>query len=157
MGVPMETVPKKRAWLGTTLVTLLVLFALAAPPAIGLIGCQSISDGAKATFSHDNTCPLERVEARERPDLRQASFSDSPRLPSTPPPDIANDPSRLKMWQEEQSKKAHSDDDHHIIEARGCDKHVFYDCRHSLSTDRVGGASWVCSEETYVPNSISGW
>jgi len=52
---------------------------------LSLVGCQSVGEGAKQEFSKDNTCPLDRIEMRERPELKPSSLEG----PSTPPADIA--------------------------------------------------------------------
>jgi hypothetical protein len=122
--------------------TLLVVFA----------ACQSLGDGAKETFSQANSCPLDRVEARERPDLKTPSA----RAPD-PPADIAADPARLRMWQEQQADRAaRSDTGHHFVEARGCGKSVLYDCRPPTNHDRPQ-RPWFCSEQTTAPDGMLKW
>jgi len=118
-----------------------------------LSGCQSVADGAREDFSSANTCPIERVEARERTDVKPSQL----RRKVDPPPDIAADPGRLKLWQDKRAKSsAHDDEDHHIVEVRGCDRHEFYECKHPGSGS-TPGVRWMCSTDSYVPDTISKW
>jgi len=122
---------------------------------VALAGCQSLSDGAKETFSQENTCPADRVEVRERPELKASSFTTGT---SQPPADIAADPERLKMWQKEQRERLERNDNngHKYAQARGCGKTVLYDCRGPTNQDRPQ-RPWFCSEVTKVPDSIAKW
>jgi len=118
-----------------------------------LCGCQSVADGAREDFSSENTCPLERVEARERSDVKPSQL----RRKVDPPRDIATDPGRLKLWQDRQAKKyAYDDESHYIVEVRGCDKHDFYECRHPGSGS-TPGVRWMCTIARYVPDTITKW
>ena len=117
---------------------------------VALVGCQSLLDGAKETFANENTCPVERVEARERSDLRSSSF----RASRTPPKDVAADPARLKMWQDkEETSRTSSDHLGSIVEVRGCEKHKFYRCyRSSQHASRMN-----CSEERDATGTVTTW
>src|SRR5882724_12368083 len=107
-----------------------------------LCGCQSVTDGAREQFSHDHVCPLDRVEARARPELKPSQFG----APSTAPKDVAADPGRLELWQAEQAQFAANDDAWgEIVEARGCEVHVFYSCGHP--TRSSDGSRWMCTVE----------
>lgn len=123
--------------------------------AVGLLllcGCQSVTDGAKEQFSKENTCPLDRVETRARTELKPSQFGKA----GTPPRDIASDPGRLQLWRAEQAKLAANDDSWgQIVEARGCDAHVFYECGHPSSSS--DGKRWMCTTESHVPDTISKW
>ena len=44
---------------------------------LSLSGCQSVTDGAKEQFSRTNSCPIDRVEARPREELKLSTFSTS--------------------------------------------------------------------------------
>jgi hypothetical protein len=115
-------------------------------------GCQSVADGAREQFSHDQVCPLDRVEARARPELKPSQFGARP----TAPQDVAADPGRLALWQAEQAKFAANDDAWgEIVEARGCDVHVFYSSGHP--TRSSDGSRWMCTVESHVPDTISKW
>jgi len=117
-----------------------------------LCGCQSVADGAKDQFAQEHVCPLERVEARARPEVKPSQFA----RPSTPPADVAADPGRLQLWQAEREKLAANNDEWgEVVEARGCNVHVFYVCGHP--TRSSDGKRWLCSMQSYVPDTISHW
>ena len=122
---------------------------------VSLTSCQSLADGAKETFAKDYSCPADRVESRDRPDLRHSSFDTGPTTPTPkPPPDIAADPARLAMWQRRhQHDPTELDSTTDVEEARGCGKQAFYFChggqRHSLQAK--------CAVVGTVPPSISHW
>lgn len=119
-------------------------------------GCQSLTEGAKETFSQENMCPLDRVEARERPELTSASVK-PPGPPAVPPPEIAADPARLKMWRDQRAEAAARRDlGHHYAQARGCGKTVLYDCRGPTNEDRPQ-KPWFCSEVSNVPEAVAKW
>jgi len=72
----------------------------------------------------------------------------------TPPPDIANDPARLAMWQQSHGPPDPTvwDSSNDIEEARGCDKWAFYKCHHyQRNATRVS-----CTHVWSVPG-ISHW
>jgi hypothetical protein len=73
------------------------------------------TNAARATFSRDAYCPLERTSA--------ASVTQIP----TPPPKIAADPARLAMWQAEAEAVA-STEDKHVVAVRGCGEQAMYSC-----------------------------
>jgi hypothetical protein len=56
-------------------------------------GCKGpvTLDDVRKEFSQSNTCPVERVEARERPELKPSQLDRN----SSPPAEIAADPGRL--------------------------------------------------------------
>ncbi|HEY1692675.1 MAG TPA: serine/threonine-protein kinase [Polyangiaceae bacterium] len=81
--------------------------------------------GAKAEFSKRYTCPLSRVELRERPDIDVATFEAPPAR--TPPKDIAADPGRLAVWKANQPKPRDNGDT--IFEMTGCGHHLLWGCR----------------------------
>jgi hypothetical protein len=115
-----------------------------------LVGCQSVIDGAKEEFSKSNTCPLDRVEARERPELKASSFT----AKQKPPADIAADPSRLKMWQEQQERSRTAGDGiGSIAEARGCGKQAFYRCSRSQKHAHIMN----CSIERDETGTVTKW
>ena len=113
-------------------------------------GCQSLTDGAKEEFSKSNSCPLDRVEVRARPELTSSSF----KAKSKPPADIAADPGRLKMWQEkEEASRTSSDGLGAIAEARGCGKQAFYRCYRSTKH----ASQMICFAETDETGTIPKW
>jgi len=117
---------------------------------LALPACQGLVDGAQEQFSKDNTCPIERVEARARADLRPSSF----KTQSKPPAAIAADPDRLRMWEQKQQEAfASSDRRYDIAEAHGCGKDTFYECYRSSQH----ASSMSCSSESLVPPEITHW
>jgi serine/threonine protein kinase len=86
----------------------------------------NVFDGAKAQFSKQFTCPLERIAEHERPDLHSSDLASPPM--ATPPPDIAADPARLAVWKANQPKPVKDNGDD-IIELEGCGHHILWACR----------------------------
>jgi hypothetical protein len=122
----------------------------AATACLAISSCQGLSDGAKESFSTEHTCPVDRVEARARPDLQHSSFSTAER----PPADIAADPGRLAMWQAREEKTRTAwDSTYEIYEARGCGKQAFYGCQHRPKHI----FSVTCRTEAPVPPGIAKW
>ena len=118
--------------------------------ALCLLACQPLSEGAKTDFSKSFTCPMERVEVRARPELHPSDWF----KPRTPTSEIASDPGRLKMWQDEQeSLRANGDKYHSIYEARGCGHQALYECGRS---SKGSSQSWICHQQPYPPG-VSQW
>ncbi|HEY1811315.1 MAG TPA: hypothetical protein VGG74_03105 [Kofleriaceae bacterium] len=69
---------------------------------------------ASAQFSTDASCPLGRATAQSIPD------------PMRPSPEIAGDPSRLAMWQQQESARTR-----HLqyLAVQGCNISAQYECR----------------------------
>jgi hypothetical protein len=120
---------------------------------LSLVACQSLADGAKEQFSKDYSCPLERVESRDRRDLQPSSFLTPSPMPK-PPADVAADPARLALWQQNHRQDSTGFDSvHDVEEARGCGKEAFYECyRYQKHATRVG-----CGSVPQVPAGISRW
>jgi hypothetical protein len=88
-------------------------------------GC-SRETAAREKFAKDRSCPLEGVTAKPRPDLSAHDLTFSK---STPPPEIAADAARLRLWQAEEDKKKKSwDDATTLFEVSGCKEKAFYGC-----------------------------
>jgi hypothetical protein len=118
--------------------------------ALGQLACQSLDEGAKGDFSQAFTCPIDRVEVRARPELHPSDWL-KPRSPSS---EVASDPGRLKMWQDEQDRlRAAGDKYHSIYEARGCGHEALYECGRS---SRGSSKSVLCRERPYPPG-VSQW
>jgi hypothetical protein len=118
--------------------------------AMGQLACQSLSEGAKRDFSTSFTCPIERVEVRARPELHPSNWFKL----KTPPSEVASDPGRLSMWQDEQDRLRTSGDQYHsIYEARGCGHHALYECGRAT---RGSSDSVICRERPY-PSAVSPW
>ncbi|MBS2020425.1 MAG: hypothetical protein JST00_46640 [Deltaproteobacteria bacterium] len=90
-----------------------------------VVACQSFESGAKESFGKSNTCPDDRVQVLERPDLKLSMLRSKPE----PPADIKSDPDRLKMWRDKQAESdARGDKSCEIWEAKGCGKHEMLCC-----------------------------
>jgi hypothetical protein len=121
---------------------------------LSLTGCQTLSDGAKEKFSKDYSCPIDRLESRDRPDLHRSSFHTAAAPTATPPADIAADPARLAVWNQNHKQDPTSFDDlDDIEEVRGCGNAAFYACHHM---QRHAGTA-TCFRESTVPPNISHW
>lgn len=95
-----------------------------------LSSCQSLIDGSREHFSKSFSCPLDRVEAKARTDLRDSSF----RRKEEPPAEIAADPERLKMWQAKQDEQREFfDRGNEIFEMKGCGHEQFLSCHRGKS------------------------
>ncbi len=114
--------------------------------AITVTGCKGVATGAKEHFSKDFSCPEDRVEVRERPDLHPSDG----KTPETPSKEIAADPARLKMWQAAQdSARASTDSNDTIIEARGCGHEKLQAChRHNKDANYI-----MCFGMEYPPGA----
>jgi hypothetical protein len=118
--------------------------------ALSLLACQSLDEGARSNFSRSFTCPADRVEVRPRPDLHPSNWF----KPRTPSAEIAADPGRLKMWQDQQEKLRTSTDSYHwIYEARGCGHESLYECGR---TSRGSSSGVMCRAQAYAPG-MSQW
>jgi len=118
--------------------------------AVGQLACQSLSDGAKGDFSRTFTCPMDRIEVRARPELHPGDWLKL----KTPPSEVASDPGRLRMWQDEQDRLRTSADKYHsIFEARGCGHQALYECGR---TTRGSSKSVICRDRPYTPG-VSHW
>jgi hypothetical protein len=114
--------------------------------------CQALSDGARQRFSDAFTCPPDRVEVRERPELHPSDWFKA----NKPSSEIAADPGRLKMWQAEQDRLKSYTERYRIFEARGCGHQSLYECaraRKSYNTIRIQA---TCSRLDYLPD-VAKW
>lgn len=112
-------------------------------------GCKSVTEGARERFSKDHSCPLDRVEVRMREDLRPSDLETRPK----PSPEIAADPGRLRVWQEEETKARElSDRGEKMVEVRGCAVQTLYAChRHNKDANYI-----MCGAKEYVPG-VARW
>ncbi len=111
-------------------------------------GCSK-ETGAREKFSQEFTCPEDQVEVRERKELKPSML----RVKSPPPPEIASDPARLRLYKEQQAESDEGADTlGDIFEARGCDKQSLYACR--IRSNKTFGVS--CMTQPYV-DGVSRW
>jgi hypothetical protein len=121
---------------------------VAAALCAALTACKNLNDAAREDFSQTHTCPLDRVEVRERRDLRPSSFMTT----RTPPAEVAADPGRLKMWQDEQDKQRAAANNYgdQVFEVRGCGHQTLMTC-HRLSRNANRA---FCSSKDYPPGVV---
>jgi hypothetical protein len=124
-----------------------LLLVLALPT--GLVGCQSKEAGAREKFAEEFTCPADRVEVRERSDLKPSML----RAQVPPPPDVAADSARLAIWKaEEEKNNKNADQGCDLFEARGCNQQSLVCC--SRHAKRMNEAS--CMTRPYA-NGVARW
>lgn len=80
---------------------------------------------AQAELAKTYSCPKDRVTATPRPDLSAYDLQVGAQVP---PPDVAADPGRLAVWKQKQQALKSDYDRQKVMEARGCDKHIYYVC-----------------------------
>lgn len=113
-----------------------------------LVGCSK-ETGAREKFSQEFTCPADRVEVRERKNLKPSML----RVRVPPPPEIASDPGRLAQYNEKQAEIDEGADTFgDIYEARGCNHQSLYACR--IRSNKTVGVS--CTSQPYG-NGVSRW
>jgi hypothetical protein len=111
-------------------------------------GCTNVVDGSKEEFSRSYTCPIDRIEAHARPDLRPSDLD-----PRKPPRDIAADPDRLKMWEADRKRATEYEDSRDsLVELRGCGHQVLYACHRFKN-----GNKFMCSSKEYPPGVKAAW
>ena len=117
---------------------------------LSMAGCKDLNEGAREDFSRAHTCPMDRVEARERADIRPSSLRYGE---DKPPAEIAADPGRLKMWQDERTKDRQDyDSSNKTFEVRGCGHLTLYACmRHTKNANRA-----FCSQYAHPPG-VAKW
>ncbi|WP_437850762.1 hypothetical protein [Sorangium sp. So ce363] len=123
--------------------------AIAAALALG--GCKRLKSGAKEEFRRAHSCPDERIEIRERPDLAPYTVSFGT---LEPPEDVRADPGRLKVWKEEHKERVEGwNDAHDVFEARGCGKQVLMTCGRPNVDGTADYSDVVCTEDDYPPDA----
>jgi hypothetical protein len=131
----------------------LVATAFAAAMVIVGTGCKRLSTGAKEEFASKYTCPEDRVGVRPRTDLSayDVTFGRA-RAPSS---EIARDPERLRLWNEQQKDKQRSwDRSFEVFEVTGCGHKVLMTCAHAsqrTATSRRAGRV-TCTEAKHPPD-----
>jgi hypothetical protein len=82
-----------------------------------------VRDDAISTFSSDTTCPTERLVVRQLAVAPESLFERPP-----PPPDIAADPGRRRVWDDETQLAYAGWDGLSAVDIAGCDARVTYLC-----------------------------
>jgi hypothetical protein len=122
-----------------------------ATPRLGLVLWASIAASAcidryansankvRGDFGYDYSCPDSRIGVSARDDLEEGPLSPRPPPPveASPPPDVATDPERLRVWQENREAQRRRDErfadslsecGRRVYEATGCGERRFYSC-----------------------------
>jgi len=137
-----ETKPKRTHLVGGALFVAVlvgfVYFMVWAPP----------TGTAKKTFAQSFTCPDERVELRQRTDIKGSMFSSH----SPPSDEVKADPARYAIWQQKQTeidRDADSGGNYGVFffDVRGCGHQVLYQCSNKPR----------CSEVKYPAAVSSAW
>jgi hypothetical protein len=117
------------------------------------VGCKSRKEGARERFSEDFTCPEDKVNARERPDLDAYDLDFG--APPPPSQEIQKDPQRWRLWRERQEETHRSwNNALSVFEASGCHHDAFYTCSHpSGSRGGTNLARASCSKANHPPGS----
>jgi len=96
--------------------------------------CQGLESGAKEKFADTYTCPVDRVTARERSDLKGSQILGTPSTPREPPDEVKKDPGRLAKWNADREKERNSSDSFYdtyaVYEVSGCSHSAFLGCYH---------------------------
>jgi hypothetical protein len=112
--------------------------------------CASLEDGARDHFVKALSCPADRVQVKARPDLGYGDLLPALRT-GEPPAEVAADPERLELWQEQQAiaqatRRANADAAYDVFEVSGCGRTVRLGCRHPQDTrGRTTLSDVVCS------------
>ncbi len=87
---------------------------------IFVLACASLESNARSEFARQNSCPDDRVTVGHAP-------------PRQPPADVAADPGRLAMWNDNEAKRAE-----HYYVASGCGHESLYLCEHRPNPEEAG-------------------
>jgi hypothetical protein len=115
--------------------------------------CKSLKTGATEQFGKDYSCPEDRVEAREREDVRGSTLFIGPST-ATPPEEVKKDPARLAKWRADQAESQKGAiavyDGMTVFEVTGCQHRAFYACSRANKVN--GNADPVhCFAAPYPP------
>ncbi len=106
--------------------------------ALAIASCASETGAARDAFVHSVTCPADRVSVVLRSDIKPKQASTS----TPPPPDIAADPERLRLWHEQQDAPApHSCN---AYEVTGCGQRLLLCCYTELATSSASASTGKC-------------
>ncbi len=121
--------------------------------ALTCAGCTRLSTQAKDDFAKKFSCPEEKVDVRERPDLNaddvlQANKKTNKK--AVPPPEVAADPARLGKWNKDhadsEASRASLHSSFDVFEVTGCDHKNLVVC-HRPSGKGNNSAHPSCSIE----------
>jgi hypothetical protein len=95
-----------------------------------VLGACNYVGAAKDTFRRQDSCPADRISARERDDIHA---SEGLRHKS-PPREVATDPERMREWEAEQRDERDTEDSSYtVVEVDGCGVSRLYQCHSGKS------------------------
>ena len=86
---------------------------------------------ARDDFARSYACPADRIEVRARPDLADRADAASFAAAAPPPPEIASDPERLRVW-EANARAERERERGDWFEVVGCGHDAVFRCRQEL-------------------------
>jgi hypothetical protein len=113
---------------------------------VSLVACRSAETVARERFESLFMCPEDRITVTSRKDLNSLELAFR-RKPA--PSDVAADPGRLELWNQEQARGAADYEGMSVVQARGCGKEVFLICGQLRVS--VGATQYGCTTATYPP------
>lgn len=116
----------------------------ACPLLLATAGCASMTHEVETQFSNKYTCPRERVVVVERPGIAAHTVTSED---ATPPDEVARDPQRLALWNQQQAKKHADEDQKTVFDATGCGHAERYAC---VSVGGDGDSGVVCEDGAWV-------
>ncbi|WP_437276519.1 hypothetical protein WME90_35475 [Sorangium sp. So ce375] len=120
---------------------LLVVFVV-----LSSTGCKRLKTGAREDFAERYSCPEERVEVRERTDVKWSTVVLGAGTQEAPPAEVKDDPARLAKWNADRTEKdaetRKSLDNLDVFQVSGCGHDELVACAHprdgeGVATDRV--------------------
>ena len=116
-----------------------------------LTGCKSREEQAREQFSNAVSCPASKVKVRElegvtAQEIRDEHDTSKPK----PPPEVAADPERLEVWEENEAKQRRANAREpgfgsDVFEVKGCGETITYECWRKNKW-RGGESSVGCSQ-----------
>ena len=106
---------------------------------LAVTSCASETSTARDVFVRSVTCPADRVIVVLRSDIKPKQASKA-----APPPDIAADPERLRLWHEQQDAPApHSCN---VYDVTGCGQRLLLCCYTELATSSASASTGKCRQ-----------
>lgn len=117
---------------------------------LSTVGCtESLRVGASAIFVQSTVCPATRVKVTPRPDISPHTIYAVGPPPAAPPPEVAADPERMRLWNSQQPKRLDIDAIAKTFEVSGCGRTIRYVCGHPRIDGRDGPFSVEASVNAF--------
>jgi hypothetical protein len=111
-------------------------------------GCKRLKTGAGEDFAKRYSCPEDRVEVRERTDVKWSTVVLGGRAREAPPAEVKDDPERLAKWNADRADKDAETrkrlDDLDVFQVSGCGHDELVACAHPADGDGVATDRVVC-------------